>query len=365
MKRIWWCNFLLFWGISGSVLSVQAQDSLSDRRIQLQVSGVADLFYAYDFDQPEQKQRQPFLFNHNRHNRIALNLGMVKFNLSHDRFRANVALHAGTYSEDNYASEPGFLKQVFEANVGVLLSDKYHLWLDAGVLPSHIGFESAISPDNWTLTRSILAENSPYFLTGAKLSTQPFANWTFAALIVNGWQKIKTIEGSTKPSFGTQVTYSPKAGLTFNWSTFLGSDDPDVSRRSRYFSNLYSQIQLSQKIGIIAGLDLGTQQQERGSENYQLWFSPVVIGRVEWNERWKTALRVEYYQDREGVLIASEQSNGFSTTGISLNVDYSPRDWIICRLEGRRFSSKDQIFQTMLAPTSDNFFLVSSLAFRF
>ncbi|MBK8628485.1 MAG: outer membrane beta-barrel protein [Saprospiraceae bacterium] len=28
--------------------------------------------------------------------------------------------------------------------------------MDAGIFPSHIGFESAISADNWTLTRSLL-----------------------------------------------------------------------------------------------------------------------------------------------------------------------------------------------------------------
>jgi hypothetical protein len=49
------------------------------------------------------------------------------------------------------------------------LSKKQNLWLDAGIMPSHIGFESAVSADCWTLTRSLLAENSPYYETGIKL----------------------------------------------------------------------------------------------------------------------------------------------------------------------------------------------------
>jgi hypothetical protein len=43
-------------------------------------------------------------------------------------------------------------------------------------MPSHIGFESVISADCWTLTRSLLAENSPYYETGMRLeatSTYP------------------------------------------------------------------------------------------------------------------------------------------------------------------------------------------------
>ena len=31
------------------------------------------------------------------------------------------------------------------------LAKKKNLWIDAGILPSHIGFESAVSKDCWTL----------------------------------------------------------------------------------------------------------------------------------------------------------------------------------------------------------------------
>jgi hypothetical protein len=71
-----------------------------------------------------------------------------------------LAFHAGTDSNDHYANEPGLLKNIYEANVGISLNKKNNLWVDAGVMPSHIGFESAISMDNWYLTRSLLAENS-------------------------------------------------------------------------------------------------------------------------------------------------------------------------------------------------------------
>ena len=39
--------------------------------------------------------------------------------------------------------------------------DADNLWLDAGIFVSHIGLESANSRDNLTLTRSIMADNSP------------------------------------------------------------------------------------------------------------------------------------------------------------------------------------------------------------
>ncbi len=70
----------------------------------------------------------------------------------------------------NYAAEPGILGNFYEGNVGIKLSENNNLWLDVGVFPSHIGFESAVGKDNWALTRSLNAENTPYFESGAKVS---------------------------------------------------------------------------------------------------------------------------------------------------------------------------------------------------
>jgi hypothetical protein len=187
-----------YWLISALLLSacqLRAQDSIWKQKPELRLAGFLEVFYAYDFNKPQGNSRQPFLYNHNRHNEFNLNLGYVKLGLEHTKYRANLALHAGTFVNDNYAAEPGVLKHVFEANVGLSLNKANNLWLDAGIFASHIGFESAVSIDNWTLTRSLLAENSPYFLSGAKLTFTPNSKWTVAALVCNGWQRIQRVQG--------------------------------------------------------------------------------------------------------------------------------------------------------------------------
>jgi hypothetical protein len=55
-------------------------------------------------------------------------------------------------------------KPLLEANIGYKPFAATNFWIDAGVMPSHIGFESAIGSDCWNLTRSILAENCCLFL---------------------------------------------------------------------------------------------------------------------------------------------------------------------------------------------------------
>lgn len=358
-------GLLIFISCFSSSILLAQDDSIWQQKPTVDISGFLDVFYVYDFNQPQGIERQPFLFNHNRHNEFNVNLGFVKLGIEHSKYRANFAIQAGSYTNDNYSAEPGVLKNIFEAQIGLSLNKKNNLWIDAGIFASHIGFESAISAENWTMTRSLLAENSPYFLTGAKLTYNPNDKWEIAGLMVNGWQRIQRLQGNSIPSFGTQINFSPTEKITLNWSTFIGTDDPDTTRRMRYFNNFYGQFQLTEKFGLIAGFDIGMQQKRKGSLDYDLWFSPVIIGQYAINKTWKTAIRVEYYQDETGIIIPTSTTNGMRTTGLSLNLDYSPAPSIVCRLEGRWLNGKDFIFETNTTPTNKNFILGTSIAIRF
>lgn len=349
-----------------STKEIKAQSDTAKKSLpEIELSGFADVFYCFDFNQPKTDYRQTFFFNHNRHNEFNLNLGFIKLSVQHQKYRANIALQAGTYAADNYATEPQLLKNIFEANAGISLSSKNNLWLDAGIFASHIGFESAISLDNWTLTRSILAENSPYYLSGAKLTYTPSKKLELTALVCNGWQHIQKIKGNSLPSFGTQLKLLPNEKITFNWSTFIGTDDPDTTRRMRFFNNLYGQFQLTNKIGLITGFDIGNQQQSKGSSEYQYWFSPVIIARYSFNDHWTTAFRAEYYHDKSGVIIPTATINGFKTMGFSLNIDYAPANNVACRLEGRWLNSQDKIFARNSSLTENDFFITASIAIKF
>ena len=128
--------------------------------------------------------------------------------------RANLSLMTGTYANANLAAEPGVLKNIFEANVGIKLSKKANLWLDAGVFSSHIGFESAIGQQCWTLTRSIVAENSPYYESGAKIGyTTNDGKLFVSGLLLNGWQHIERPDSNTSLSGGLQITWQPSAAV--------------------------------------------------------------------------------------------------------------------------------------------------------
>lgn len=331
----------------------------------LTFSGYAEVYYQYDFNKPADNNRPGFIYSHNRHNEFNLNLGFLKAAYNTDKVRANLALAAGTYMNANYAAETGVMKNVYEANAGIKLGKK-NLWLDAGIFSSHIGFESAISKDCWTVTRSILADNSPYYEAGAKITyNSDNGKWLLSALALNGWQRIKRVDANSMMSWGTQLQYKPTGKVLLNYSTFIGTDKPDSARQLRHFHNLYGIFTLTDKLSLTAGIDMGAEQQIKGSKTYNTWYAPVFILKLQTGNKSNIAARVEYYNDENGVIISTGTPNGFKTWGGSLNYDHAVTGNMVWRTEGRLFSGKDKIFVKNSQPVNTDFFLTTSLAVSF
>ncbi|KIC63949.1 porin [Chryseobacterium taiwanense] len=352
------CIFLL---LGFSILGF-AQEKKS-----LTITGYAELYYQYEFNNPQNNSRPAFIYSHHRNNEVNLNLGFIKANYENEKFRANIALAAGTYMNSNYAAESGVLKNIYEANVGVKISKNKNLWIDAGVMPSHIGFESAVSKDCFTLTRSLLAENSPYFETGVKISyTSDNGKWFVSGLVLNGWQRIQRVDGNSTVAFGHQLTFKLNEKITLNSSSFIGNDKPDSLKQMRYFHNLYGSFQLSKKFALITGFDIGAEQKAKGSDQYNIWYSPVIIAKYSPTEKLSFTARGEYYSDEKGVIIATGTENGFKTFGYSFNADYWILPNLVWRTEIKNLNSKDEIFLNRdNRLKNNNLMAVTSLAVSF
>lgn len=349
--------------IGGTTMMAQ---EVEKEKSALTFSGYIETYYSFDFGNPTNHARPGFIYSHNRHNEVNLNLGFVKVNYAKDNIRGNFALMTGTYPEYNLAGEQDLLQHVYEANVGVKITKNHNLWIDAGIMPAHIGFESAVGKDCYALTRSLLADNSPYYEAGVKIGyTSKSEKWYLSAMYLNGWQRIQKIDGNQTPAFGTQITYKPASRTTLNWSSYVGNEQQDTIRKWRYFNNFYALFKLSDKIGIHAGFDIGAQQSLPKSEKYDIWYSPVLIAQYKPTPKIQIAARGEYYEDKKGVIIATGTANGFNTYGFSANFDYLPADNVMFRIEARTLNSKDDIFLNYNSPTNSNVFVTTALAISF
>lgn len=333
---------------------------------KIKFSGYLETYYGFDFNRPTDNNIPGFVYSHNRHNEVNLNLGLIKANYEGNKVRANLALMTGTYANANLAAETGVLKNVFEANMGIKLSEKQNLWLDAGIFTSHIGFESAIAKDCWALTRNISSENTPYYEAGAKLSYVT-ANGKFTAVLLylNGWQRITRVDGNSKPAGGVQLVYKPTSNITLNYSNYLGKEGLDAVAVTRFYHDFYATAQLTDRLGLTVGFDYGRQQKVKGQTAKSEVLSPVVVAQYKFNDKWAIASRVEYYQDKDGVMIASPTPNGFRTTGYAMNLDYSPIHNAVLRLEGKLYHSRDKLFVRDNGLVNHNALVTASLAVSF
>jgi hypothetical protein len=62
---------------------------------------------------------------------------------------------------DGVATSPGVWRNLLQASLEIQTHVGKGLFLEAGLFPSHIGFEAFQTKDNWNYTRSWEAELSP------------------------------------------------------------------------------------------------------------------------------------------------------------------------------------------------------------
>jgi hypothetical protein len=358
---------LLITVLLATALNVFAQEEQKP----LVIEGYAELYYGFDFNTPSDNNRPGFVVNHHRHNEVNVNLAMLRAIYNKDRVRASIGVMAGTYANVNLVGEPGVLKNIYEANAGFRLHKRRDLWVDAGIFPSHIGQESVIGMDNATLTRSMIAEGSPYYEAGVRLSYTSLNDKFYIALMhLNGWQRIQRRHGNSTPAGGLQITRRPNKNVTFNLSTFVGNDFPDTIKRMRYFIDMYTTLKFAKRFEFTASIDLGMQEAAFTSSTYKYdeWLGTSLILRFQSTKRTAWVLREERFYDPYSVILTPDAATpgpGFNVWAITLGHDRWLTNNLLWRIEGKLYVSEDPIFRRGNALYNDNYLATTSLAVRF
>lgn len=347
--KLFYLGLLMFLGN----ISLAQSDSL--RKFSFFTYG--ELYYSHDFSKFKNKEKADFIYNHKENQELNANLILFKTNYTSKIFRYNLGLMWGNYAQYNLSAEPNWAQFIYEANMSLRLSKKQKIWATVGVMPSHIGFESAISADCWTLTRSILAENSPYYESGLKINyTNKSENLQASLFVLNGWQNIYQNNKLASPALGLQINYKPNESTILNYSNYLGNVSLDSLQATRLFHNFYVQYEPKSKLGVLVGLDIGTQKNNAGI--LSVWYSPVVICKYNFSEKLKLALRGELYSDKQNIIIPKNNINGFSVTDLSANFDYKINKNLVFRIEGKKLNLADGVF---LNNKDSNFSLTTNI----
>jgi hypothetical protein len=301
----------------------------------------AEFYYSYEGNENYRQKKADFFYNHKENNDVRLNLLLLKAKYNQARIRSTLAIMIGNYAKYNLGNEPRWARFVNEANIGYHVLKQKNVWFELGIFQSHIGFESAISADCWTLTRSIAAENSPYYETGLRLSSNnKKENLKLAFLVLNGWQHIKQPFQQKRASLGVQINYQINKKLLLNYSNFIGNEKEQLKSGLRYFNNLYMQYEKPNSFGIILGFDFGNDTHKNVSKTKRSWwYTPIVMTRFTLNKKLKFCLRGEYFRDHHNIILSEKKQD---IIGLSGNFDYNLNKKMMFRAEAKMITLRNK-----------------------
>ncbi|MFT5581055.1 MAG: hypothetical protein ACI9G9_000295 [Psychromonas sp.] len=285
-------------------------------------------------------ERPYFLYNHTRKNEVNLNLGLLKAKYVDSNLRAKFGIMAGTYALRNLAGEPIGLRSIYDANIGLKLAKNHNFWLDAGIFESHLGAESAIGTKNLTLTRSLIAENSPYYETGLKLGYKTKNKaWYFSAMALNGWQQIYRSDNLDGVAYGGQINFKASKNFELNYSNFY-QNYVNINSKFRYFNNFYGKFKFKKGTSVLVGFDYGIQNKEE-------WTGFLLIIQQKFNKN-AVNLRLESFDDNSQNILGSATFDIPIATrnlaGISIGYDRYINKFTTFRLESRWLTSNQAVF---------------------
>lgn len=323
--------------------------------------GFIDLYYAYDFNRPKDQDRD-YTTQPARNDEFNVNLALLGLTHKVNRLTARLSFQAGTYVQSNYAAEPtegntsgGLLsRHIQDAYVRYQLQEKTAL--QVGIMPSHIGYEGVLSIDNYTYTRSLAADYSPYYQSGAALLHQLSESLAVEGYVLNGWQNIS--EDDSQKAIGTALRFNQEK-WTLNYTTYFGKYLGD----SRQFHDFNIEYRASDKFKVKTLYDIGMQDRSTGPDATFSTFN--IQGAYQLDERHKLALRFETYRDEKQANITTHTDREFEVYGGSLGHDYLLEEGYTLRSEYRYLKATEDIFKKQAKFTDTNQTLSFSIAAKF
>lgn len=331
-----------------AAVAPQAPDSA-----RVRVSGFVDAYFAYDFSRPPSTDRV-FTTQAARHSEANVNLAYVDATLASDHVRGRLAIQYGTSVQVNYAGEPTrgtvsgpavsrFLQEAFAGYRATRT-----LWIDGGIMLAPFGAESWISRDNWTYTRSLIADNSPYYEAGVRATWQASSNVEAQLHVINGWQNIS--ETNEDKAVAMRLQWTPSSRVVLAYDNFVANEIPDsLPSRLRVFQELTMRGDLSDRVSAALALDWGSQRRETSGSD--TWRGFAALARYRLRRDVSLGARVEGYSDAQQVIVRTGLPAGMNATGASLNLDAQLDPRLVWRTEVRFLRDKNRIFPSRTETT--------------
>ena len=237
------------------------------------------------------------------------------------------------------------LQNVQQAAVGWHFHELHGINVEAGIFPTYVGLESYLQEENWAYGHALMSDFTPYYFFGVRGQLFLTRRTKLELWIVNGWQTFgQWHEGRAG---GALWNWRPREWLSIVSSLYAGREAQGDRESLRVYSDHNVQVRYfkqpngvprSGAVSLVA--DLGDEH--RGNAPSGAMGGISLAHHVEWTERWKMAVRIDFYDDRTQAISAKlpigspymlPEHGPLVAGGGSITVDYWPSPWMVTRLE--------------------------------
>ena len=315
-----------------------AETAADDEHPRLDLSAFVDGYYAYNTNRPaDQANFFPGVGTSGKEdNDFDLNLAQVDLVIAPQPVGLHLALGYGSAAEVVHTAEPERYENVVQASIQYQTKLGRGLLLEGGIYPSHIGFETLSSKDNWNYTRGWLGELSPYYQTGVKAAYPLGPRWSTQVHVLNGWQRIE--DNNRGKSLGFQFAYTGDR-LSCSFNGIAGPEQTDDDDHVRTLADTVVQYKVTPSVTLGGSVDVAREEQPAAGD--ASWYGIGLYGRfAPVGRRSAFALRAERFDDDDGAISGTAQR----LEEVTLTFERRPVEALILKVEGRWDHSSEDVF---------------------
>jgi hypothetical protein len=327
-------------------------------RPRLVINGFIDGVFAYNFNRPDDHANffTGVGTSAKRENEFTINLAQVDLVLAPAPVGFHLALGYGTGPEVLHAAEvsgvvtdPDVWRHLMQASIQYQTRLGRGLLVEGGVYPSHIGFETFATKDNWNYTRSWLGELSPYYQTGVKVAYPLGEHWSAQVHLLNGWQMIA--DNNRGKTVGWCFAYAADKG-SISLNGIVGPELPEDDHDIRALLDVVAQYKPTPSLSLALSVDVAREERPIGADAE--WSGIALYARLApVSSHTAVALRTEYYDDEDGAISGTAQT----LREVTATLELRPVERLVLKVEGRYDRSSAGVFGSVALDTGGGMLL--------
>ena len=260
-----------------------------------------------------------------------------------------LGIFRGDDDQFSFRNTPNFDLQEAYASYKIPIGEG--LTVKAGKWVTLLGYEVIESPNNLNFSRSYLfAFSIPLTHVGALLS-YPVTSWfTITAGTVVGWDVAR--DNNSTMSYTGQFAFTPVKDLIFNFNWITGAEQAHTNSNPRTVLDYVLTYTGIKNLTLGLNVDYGWETDEaylkasgtRGDIDAS-WWGWAAYAAYDWTEAFRTALRVEYMKDAEGVRTQlSPAGKKLDLWEVTATAQYKIWKGLVGRVEYRHDSANEKVF---------------------